>query len=195
MLYITCSLALARTRSLSLELARPVLQNHSVFTRFHSLPSCYSSNEAIYYICFTYLTRQRSRFVSTYQNMVQVSWCFTQVCLEVSTRKHPKWLNRTSDRESDADSESGSPVSYSSFRLTIGLSRLVSEMFARETQTDGQPDNTDHYYSCGGPANNSIWPPSAILYFWNELVCITSYLKGPCNVQKVHRIKWSELHR
>jgi len=29
-----CWLALSRTRSLSVELARPVLQNHSVFTRF-----------------------------------------------------------------------------------------------------------------------------------------------------------------
>jgi len=89
----------------------------------------------------------------------------------------PKMADRTSDRKSDADSESGSPISYSSFRLTIRLSRLVSEMFACDTQTDGQPDNMDHYYSCGGPANNPRWPPSAILYFWNERVWITPHLR------------------
>jgi len=51
------------------------------------------------------------------------------------------------------DSESGSPVSYSSFLITICLSRLVSEIFA----CDRQMDNADHYYSwpphCGRPAN------------------------------------------
>jgi len=61
-----------------------------------------------------------------------------------------------------ADSESGSPVSYSSFLVTIfRLSRLVSEIFACDRQTDSlrQTDNADHYYSwpphCGGPANKS----------------------------------------
>jgi len=53
-----------------------------------------------------------------------------------------------------ADSESGSPDSYSSFIVTIHLSRLVSEIFACERQTDGwmggRTDNVDHYYS---------WPP------------------------------------
>jgi len=57
----------------------------------------------------------------------------------------PKMADRTSNRESDADSESGSLR----FRLTIRLSRLVSEMFACDTRTDGQLDNMDHYYSCG----------------------------------------------
>jgi len=37
-----------------------------------------------------------------------------------------------------ADSESGSPVSYSSFLVTICLSRLVSEIFACDRLTDGQ---------------------------------------------------------
>jgi len=49
-----------------------------------------------------------------------------------------------------ADSESGSPSSYSRFIVTISLSRLVSEIFTRDRQTD----NADHYYSwpprCGG---------------------------------------------
>jgi len=40
-----------------------------------------------------------------------------------------------------------------------------TEMFACDTQTDGQPDNTDNYYSCGRPVSNARWPPSAILYF------------------------------
>jgi len=52
-----------------------------------------------------------------------------------------------------ADSESGSPDSYSSFLVTKRLSRLVSEIFACDRQTD----NADHYYSwpprCGWPAN------------------------------------------
>jgi len=55
-----------------------------------------------------------------------------------------------------ADSESGSPVSYSSFPVTIRLSRLVSEIFGR---TDGWTDNADHYYSgrpyCGGASANN----------------------------------------
>jgi len=36
------------------------------------------------------------------------------------------------------DAESGSPDSYSSFLVTICLSRLVSEIFACDRQTDGQ---------------------------------------------------------
>jgi len=46
-----------------------------------------------------------------------------------------------------ADSESGSPSSYSRLIVSIGLSRLVSEIFG---VTDRQTDNADHYYS---------WPP------------------------------------
>jgi len=69
------------------------------------------------------------------------------------TRKHPKWQKRISDHESDADSESGSPYSYSSFLVTIRLSRRVSEIFA----CDRRANNTDHHYRwpphCGGPAN------------------------------------------
>jgi len=56
------------------------------------------------------------------------------------------------------DSESGSPVSCSSFLVTICLSLLVSEIFACDRQTDKQTDNADHYYRwpphCGGPAKN-----------------------------------------
>jgi len=44
-----------------------------------------------------------------------------------------------------ADSELGHPDSYSSFLVNIGLSRLVSEIFARDRQTDGE--NANHYYS------------------------------------------------
>jgi len=50
-----------------------------------------------------------------------------------------------------ADSESGSPVSYLSFLVTIGLFRLVSGIFAcdrrTDDQTDRQTDNADRYYS------------------------------------------------
>jgi len=49
-----------------------------------------------------------------------------------------------------ADSESGSPSSYSSFLVTTSLSRLVLEMFACYRQTD----NENHYYS---------WPPPIML--------------------------------
>jgi len=49
------------------------------------------------------------------------------------TRRHSKWLNHTSDRDM-ADSVSGSPDSYSSFLVTIHLSRLVSEIFACDRQ-------------------------------------------------------------
>jgi len=57
-----------------------------------------------------------------------------------------------------ADSELGSPVSYSSFLVTIRLSRSVPEIFACDTQTDrqtdGRTDNSGHFYSwpphCGG---------------------------------------------
>jgi len=59
-----------------------------------------------------------------------------------------------------ADSESGSPDSYSSLLVTICLSHLVSEVFTCDGQTDRQTDNADHYYSWpphfGGPANNAI---------------------------------------
>jgi len=80
---------------------------------------------------------------------------------EMPTQKHPKWWNCTSDHE---DSESGSPVSYSSFLITTRLSRLVSEIFPcdkhTDRQTDRETDNVDHYYSwpphCGGPTNNMM---------------------------------------
>jgi len=59
-----------------------------------------------------------------------------------------------------ADSESGSPDSYSSFLVTIRLSRLVSEIFTCDKHTDGRTNGrtkADHYYYwpplCGGPAN------------------------------------------
>jgi len=56
------------------------------------------------------------------------------------------------------DSESGSPDSYSSFLVTIRLSRLVSEIFTCDGRMDvGRMDNADSYYSwpphCDGPAN------------------------------------------
>jgi len=41
-----------------------------------------------------------------------------------------------------ADSESGSPVSYSRFLVTICLSGLVSEIFACCSQTDGRTTRT-----------------------------------------------------
>jgi len=47
-----------------------------------------------------------------------------------------------------AESESGSPVFYSSFLVTIRLSRLVSRIFTCDRQTDRRLDNADHYYSC-----------------------------------------------
>jgi len=43
-----------------------------------------------------------------------------------------------------AASESGSPDSYSSFLVTIRLSRLVSEIFACDRHTDGRSDNAGH---------------------------------------------------
>jgi len=56
------------------------------------------------------------------------------------------------------DYVSGSPDSYSSFLVTICLSRLVSEMFACNRQTDRRT-SADHYYSwpshCGGPAKKT----------------------------------------
>jgi len=56
-----------------------------------------------------------------------------------------------------ADSESGSPVSYSSFVVTIAFSRLVSEISSvTHRRTDRHTDNADHYYSwhphCDWPA-------------------------------------------
>jgi len=39
-----------------------------------------------------------------------------------------------------ADSESQTPISYSSFLVIIGLSRLVLEIFACDRQTDRQTD-------------------------------------------------------
>jgi len=50
---------------------------------------------------------------------------------EVLNRKRPKWRNRTSYLESDS-----SPISYSSFKVIIGLSSLVLEIFVYDTQTD-----------------------------------------------------------
>jgi len=43
-------------------------------------------------------------------------------------------------------SELGRPVFCSSFLVTIGLSRLVSEIFACYTSKDRQTDIADHYY-------------------------------------------------
>jgi len=63
-----------------------------------------------------------------------------------------------------ADSELKSPVSYSSFLVTIRLSRLVSEIFACDRRRDRQTDNADHYYNwpprCGGPAKKQCAPDS-----------------------------------
>jgi len=74
---------------------------------------------------------------------------------KVPTRKHRRWRNRTSDRESDGRFWIGKPVSYSSFLLTIRLSRLVSEIFACDRQTaDGRTTRTiTRPISGPGPAN------------------------------------------
>jgi len=68
-----------------------------------------------------------------------------------------------------ADSESGSPVSHSSFLVTICLSRLVSEIFAAN-----EMDNADHNYSwsphCGGPANNA--PSTENSYYCYKDFCL-----------------------
>jgi len=51
-----------------------------------------------------------------------------------------------------AHSEPGTPISYS----RLALPRLVSEIFASDTQTYRGTDNTYRYYSCphyGGPTN------------------------------------------
>jgi len=51
-----------------------------------------------------------------------------------------------------ADSKSGSPLSYSSFRATIGHSRLVSEIFACDRQTDKRTDGrTTRIITIAGP--------------------------------------------
>jgi len=58
-----------------------------------------------------------------------------------------------------ADPELGSPSSYLPFILTIGLSRLISEIFTCDRETD-IVCNADHYNSwppyCDGPANNKL---------------------------------------
>jgi len=46
------------------------------------------------------------------------------------------------------DSESRTLIFYSSLIVTIGLSRLVSEIFTCNTQTDKRRDNAYCYYSC-----------------------------------------------
>jgi len=55
-----------------------------------------------------------------------------------------------------ADSESGSPSSYSHYTVTRGLPRLVLEIFV----TDRHTYNADHYYSwpphCRRPANKKL---------------------------------------
>jgi len=57
-----------------------------------------------------------------------------------------------------ADSDSGSPDSYSSILVTIRVSRLALEVFASDRQTDGRT-SVDHYYRspphCSGPANKA----------------------------------------
>jgi len=53
--------------------------------------------------------------------------------------ENPKWRNRTSGREFDGRFWI-SPVSCSRFLVTICLSRLVSEIFACDRQTDRQTD-------------------------------------------------------
>jgi len=58
------------------------------------------------------------------------------------TRKHPKWRNRTSGCESDGSFQPGSSDFYLSFLVTIGLSCLVSEIFACDRRTDGQTTQT-----------------------------------------------------
>jgi len=50
---------------------------------------------------------------------------FRELHFRISCGNRPKWRNRTSDLNLMADSESGSPDSYSSFLVTIRLSRLV----------------------------------------------------------------------
>jgi len=57
---------------------------------------------------------------------------------EKATRKHSNGRTIRPIANLMADSESGSLDSYSSSLVTIRLSRLVSEIFACDRQTDGQ---------------------------------------------------------
>jgi len=69
-----------------------------------------------------------------------VLWHLYGSLSEKATQKHPKLCNRTSDCELMTDSESGSPVSYSSFLVTIRQSRWVTEIFTCNRQTNSRTD-------------------------------------------------------
>jgi len=58
---------------------------------------------------------------------------------EVMARKHPQWRNRTSGRESDGMKPGFLLVIHNNH----SIARIVSEIFACDTQTG----NADHYYS------------------------------------------------
>jgi len=63
-----------------------------------------------------------------------------------------------------ADSESGSPDSYSSFLVTICLSRLVLEIFACDRQTDGRTTRTITIAGSHIVVGQLIMPLRNILY-------------------------------
>jgi len=81
-----------------------------------------------------------------------------------------------------ADSESESPSFYSSFLVTIHLSRSVSEIFACDRQTDGQTMRTITITGlhCGGPANKvHIVKRTFIL---KQVHTVTTYLSQSLHV-------------
>jgi len=67
-----------------------------------------------------------------------------------------------------AESESGSPVSYSSFLVNMFMSLSFADICVWQTdrRTDGRMDNVDHYYSwpphCHEPANRS-WGTTTVV--------------------------------
>jgi len=88
-----------------------------------------------------------------------------------------------------ADCESGSPSSYSHFIVTIGLSRLVSEIFACDRQTD----NSNHYYSwpphCGGPANRVVMLCNRLKSWRYQTRCSTKIFCWHCRVSRITSAK------
>jgi len=129
-------------------------------------------------------TRWETPFSSCTSNLVKISWSMAEICPKIEFGGRillPVLIHCVSSYENlpvcdhtkfhlTPDSKSGSPDSYSSFLVTIHLSRLVRR-YSRVI--DRRTDSADHCLSwrwpphCGGPANN-VCTYELCVYPWQD---------------------------
>jgi len=119
-----------------------------------------------------FLRCDRTKFQPNVAQTGHFTQWLTHSCLCLSQLAKCRFRNTQNDRtvlpiaNLTADPESGSPDSYSSFLVPMGVPRLVSEIFVCDRQTDGRTNNVDHYYSWPHTVAGQLITETSTRWLW-----------------------------